>query len=415
MSDALEQRFQTAMATAFPVVPNRIALGVSGGGDSIALMALVARWITPHETQVIVLTVDHGLRAESAKEAEFVKNLAKQYGFEHNTLTWSGWDGHGNIQNAARSARYGLMSEALGNNVPLLTGHTMDDQAETVLLRIKRGSGVDGLAAMRQHNVRDDGLTIVRPLLSFRRDELRGYLRSQGQTWIDDPSNDNTDFDRVVMRKLLPELSKAGIGADTLADLSEHMSRASDALRANTAEAYEFLAVPSQVGLSFDATGFDTLATEIQTRLLSAAVMWTTGATYRPRYDAIVGALGALNARRAHTIMGTLIYQRGGEIQIVREFARCAPPIDNARQGDRWDGIWQLNKDQAGLTIACLGPSGIAYLGKEIKKAYPARALWPLPGVFRHDKLIHVPNFYENNNDYLSDSRPKFREFLKGH
>jgi tRNA(Ile)-lysidine synthase len=184
-----------------------VGLAVSGGSDSLALLHLTHNWAAPRGIRLLVLTVDHRLRAQAAGEAATVSGIARALGHEHQTVVWAAPRAR---QSAARRARHALLAGALrgaGGRL-LLTGHTACDQAETVLMRIRQGSGWYGLAGMREVSLspvwpEGQGLRIVRPLIGETRAGLRDWLLARGQAWIDDPSNENPAFERIRVRRLL--------------------------------------------------------------------------------------------------------------------------------------------------------------------------------------------------------------------
>ncbi len=154
--------------------PRRIGIAVSGGGDSTALLLSLARGFAETGVTLHAATVDHGLRPEAAAEARAAAGQAADLGISHDTLRWQGWDGAGNLQDQARRARYALLSDwARGQGIPTVAlGHTSDDRAETVLMRLGRAAGVDGLAAMHRERW-VDGIRFLRPMLSLTREDLR--------------------------------------------------------------------------------------------------------------------------------------------------------------------------------------------------------------------------------------------------
>ncbi len=192
-----------------------IAVGVSGGADSLALA------LQMHELgiSVVALTVDHELRSESRAEAEYVAKIMRQYGIEHHILTWKGDKPSNGIEEAARQARYRLLFEFCKKHSIkyLATGHHLRDQAETFLLRLARGSGVFGLSGILPYSERD-GIIILRPQLDKTPEELRNYLKQKNITWVEDPMNQVDDFLRVKIRNFLPQLNKiTGIDEKRLA------------------------------------------------------------------------------------------------------------------------------------------------------------------------------------------------------
>ncbi|MFN0191883.1 MAG: tRNA lysidine(34) synthetase TilS [Aestuariivirga sp.] len=212
-----------------PLLSDRhVAVAVSGGSDSVALLSAVARL---RGSRITALTVDHGLRPESADEARQVSKWSAAMGVAHVTLVWKGGKPRTGIQAAAREARYRLMTEwCLANGVTrLLTAHTQDDQAETVLMRLARTSSIESLAGIARHG-EWDGVAVFRPLLGVAKSELRQFLAGLGQSWIDDPSNEDERFERVRVRKLMPALAAAGIDPGRLAQLAAECSKLSEAI-----------------------------------------------------------------------------------------------------------------------------------------------------------------------------------------
>ena len=182
-------------------------VAVSGGGDSVALLLLARDWAARAGRAVEAVTVDHGLRPGSAGEAAEVAALCARIGVPHDVLAWRGWDGNGNLQDNARRARRSLIADwARSRDVGAVAlGHTLDDQAETLVMRLARGSGVDGLAAMAAES-RAEGIVWLRPMLGLRRADLRAWLMAEGVGWAEDPSNEDEGFARVRVRRALDVL-----------------------------------------------------------------------------------------------------------------------------------------------------------------------------------------------------------------
>ena len=213
-----------------------IVLAVSGGPDSMALMHLATRWAEriagAAPPKLHVATVDHGFRPGSAGEAAFVAAAASDLGLPHVTLRWDGPKPTSRIQERARSARYALLADHARNvgAAYVLTGHHADDQAETVLMRLGRGSGVAGLAGMRRDSALVDGITLVRPLLDLPKETLVGFCRKEGVRSIEDPSNSDPAFARVRLRQQSAVAAALGLDRTTLVRLAERMRRADAAL-----------------------------------------------------------------------------------------------------------------------------------------------------------------------------------------
>src|SRR5262249_33075774 len=210
-----------------------LVLAVSGGPDSTALLVLAARWWAGLRTgpDLLAVTVDHGLRRGSAREARAVKRLAARLGVRHRTLKWTGAKPKTGLQEAARAVRYRLLAAAArgARATYVLTGHTRDDQAETVLLRIARGSRPSRLFAMARRAPLE-GWTLVRPLLDLPKARLIATLDSVGMSFVDDPSNRDPRFTRARLRALMPALAAEGLNAERLALLARRLRRAETAI-----------------------------------------------------------------------------------------------------------------------------------------------------------------------------------------
>jgi tRNA(Ile)-lysidine synthase len=267
--EGLERLFDSLTAA------SGIVAAVSGGPDSMALMQLLARWRAAGPCPpVFVATVDHGLRPEAADEAAFVAREANRMGLPHRTLAWSGEKPQTGIQEAAREARYSLLvryaREAEASH--LVTAHTQDDQAETVMMRLARGSGLSGLAGMRRETDRQ-GIRHVRPLLGWPKSRLLDLCRAEGWPFVIDPSNANELYARVRWRQLMPLLAQEGLTAERLARLAERAAQAEDALAIKAREALA-QAEPTLDGdvLSFQADCLVQEPFEIAVRVLERAL-----------------------------------------------------------------------------------------------------------------------------------------------
>jgi len=260
-----------------------LILAVSGGPDSTALMWLAARWRDELEKppRLVAVTIDHGLRKESVREARAVARLAKSLNVEHVTRRWIGRKPKTGIQEAARNARYRLLSEEAHRQgaMHILTAHTLDDQAETLLFRMARGSGIGGLAGMR----RLDGIPVtgaklahlVRPFLAVPKTRLIATLKAAKVPYTTDPSNADFRFARPRFRGLMPLLAAEGLTADRLRRLASRAERIEETLFVALNAAQGALCPPpwpEGAPLSADAEAFLALPAEIGLRLLSRMI-----------------------------------------------------------------------------------------------------------------------------------------------
>jgi tRNA(Ile)-lysidine synthase len=269
----------------FKIAP-ALVIAVSGGPDSVALMWLMARWrkALAHGPRLVAVTVDHGLRREAATEAREVERLADALALTHRTMRWTGKKPDSGVPAAARVARYRLLAEAAreAGATHILTAHTRDDQAETLLMRLLRGSGIAGLSAMARISERE-GLLLARPLLDVSKSQLVATLKRAGLGFADDPTNRDPTFTRPRLRALLPQLAAEGGDARALARLAARLARANAAVELLADGAERYLALKSSAaprGNSaevaaakvFDAEAFAVLPEEIRLRLLMRAI-----------------------------------------------------------------------------------------------------------------------------------------------
>ena len=261
-----------------------VVLAVSGGPDSLALMWLAARWrhALSQGPRLLAVTVDHGLRAEAAAEARAVKHLARSLGLSHRTMRWTGAKPKSGLPAAARSARYRLLAKAARESgaTHILTAHTRDDQAETLLMRLVRGSGIAGLSAMARESERE-GVRLARPLLDVPKSRLIATLKKARLSFADDPTNRDTSFTRPRLRALMPALAAEGGDARNLARLASRLARANAAIELLVDGAERYLTLRDRMttppsgavtAKSFDAKAFAAMTDEIRLRLLLRAI-----------------------------------------------------------------------------------------------------------------------------------------------
>jgi tRNA(Ile)-lysidine synthase len=246
-------------------------LAVSGGPDSLALMRLAAAWRATAETPPLsVATVDHGLRLEARAEAEAVAATAFTLGLDHTTLTWTAPKPERRLQERARNARYDLLLQhalAIGAD-HIVTAHHADDQAETILFRLARGSGIGGLAGMRTARALGP-VTLARPLLGLTKADLVAICTDAGQAYVEDPSNIDPRYSRGRLRQLAPHLAALGLDREALLRLGRRAARADIALDATTRNAAAQLpALRTAETFSVPAQALMALPSEILMRLL---------------------------------------------------------------------------------------------------------------------------------------------------
>jgi len=248
----------------------------------------------------LVLCVDHGLRPESKEEAKKVLSWARAAGLDAHILSHKGVAPVSDIEAAARSIRYRLLGDFARKKhlKAIYVAHTEDDQAETFLLRLARGSGVDGLSGMRALAPFPEPdfaeLRLARPLLTFSRAVLREHLAAAGQSWIDDPMNADPRFARVRMRQAMPGLAALGLTPARLVEVCAHLGRARAALEL-AAEAVVARACRSQEGgVLLDPVALKEAPPELALRALAGVLMLVSGNPYRPRFERLQALFSAL-------------------------------------------------------------------------------------------------------------------------
>lgn len=391
--DALLLHF--AQAAFFMSKPNRIGVAVSGGSDSMAALHLMARAAQHEGWDLRAVTVDHGLRPEAAAEAAEVARFCAGLGVPHTVLHWEHGPVEGNLMDAARRARYALMADwAQAQGVShIVLGHTADDQAETFLMGLARGAGLDGLVGMRKGW--DQGqVRFERPFLEHPRGELRAYLQRQGVAWRDDPTNADDRFTRVKARRALTALKPLGITVDRLSGVITNLARAQGAVRQAVAEAEARVCHEAAGAVVFDRTAFLRCGPEVARRLLISALRWVSAAEYAPRAEAVNRVEIAILEGRDTTLWGCRIRVKDAEFRVVRE-PRAVAGL-TCRTNEVWDGRWQIaGPDAPGHEVRALGADGLRQLrvrGKDWRETGHSRdALVVSPAIWYADRLISAP------------------------
>ena len=387
---------------------SRVAVAVSGGPDSMALLALADRWAAAAGIRLAALTIDHGLRAGSAAEASRVADWCAARRIRHRTLEWRGEKPAAGIQQAAREARYGLMARWCRGHgfAHLMTGHHLGDQAETLLMRLERGSGVAGLAGMSAVALRD-GVRIVRPLLAVPRERLAATLAAAGQDWIEDPSNRDRRFARVRIRAAAARLAGGGIGAGDAGRVAAALGGLRAARERELAElAARAVAIFPEGYAEVDGEAFRRAPPAAARRLLSAALRTVGGAAHAPRsrrLERLALALEDGRAARRRTLGGCLVEPAKGGFRICREPRAIRAVRDlGGCAAFRWDRRFDVAvaADGAaaprGARIAALGEAGwqaiAAAAGTPPRRLPPASALFGLPALWAGGEVVEVPS-----------------------
>jgi tRNA(Ile)-lysidine synthase len=382
-----------------------IALAVSGGADSLALLDCADRWRrkATDAPRLLVLTVDHGLRASSKKEAAHVAAIAKSRRIEAQVLRWTGRKPAGDVEAAARAARYHLLLLAAreAGASHLLLAHHRDDQAETLLLRLARGSGLFGLAAMRG-DIRAGGVTILRPFLSLSRARLRATVAKAGLASVEDPMNEDQRFARARIRGAMPLLAAEGIDAAGLAATARRLAGAAEAIDAAAGALLASAVTLDPLAIArVDPSAFLAAPAEIRARSLVRLLLAIGGDPYPPRYERLAALIRDMEAHRGaerlkRTLAGTIIEFRRGRFILYREVGRAGLPAIPVKGGysGLWDGRFLVEvtgRVPRGLRLAALAEAGRRSASIRVEDV-PVGAVEALPALLLAERVLAVPS-----------------------
>lgn len=380
-----------------------IGVAVSGGGDSAALLVIAAEWAAARGRRIASATVDHNLRASSRQEADAAGELAAGLGLSHTVLSWHG-SAQGNLQAEARAARQRLLSgwaRDLGL-AAVLTAHTRDDQAETVLMRLARGSGADGLAGIPESR-RLMGTLWLRPCLDVSRAALRGVLEARSLPWSEDPSNADTRFDRVKMRQALAILHPLGVTHAGLAETASRLAAQSLVLDDAMRRLSGLARIWGRLGdARLDLGALGSARDDTAHRLLADTLQRIGGSSHRPRQRALEGLMTRAGLGESGTLAGCQFRVAAGQLSIWRERAAAEGKIAAGPEGV-WDRRWHLRLfgSWPRAEIGALSDAGRLQLRRAAKDGWsaprhhlsaPAALLCVQPGIWAGPTLLAAPS-----------------------
>jgi tRNA(Ile)-lysidine synthase len=376
--------------------PPRIAVATSGGPDSLALALLSHQWAKSHGGEAIALTVDHRLREGSSAEAHQVGIWLKRRGMEHHTLPWERTEEKDAprtaIQARARKARYRLLSQWCADHgvKHLLTAHHMQDQVETFMIRLAKGSGLKGLTSI-QGVVSTDFGRILRPFLTLDPSRLKATLDQFNQPFISDPSNENTTFTRVRWRQLLPLLALEGLTTQPLRqtlDRLTHAQRLVDQYTSTLLQQHALLSLHGYATLKKEALQESPEAFEEMLKRILATIGTRA---YPVQRKALHRAIEMMISGNSLTLGGCQILRKPEGWWIVREYSAIQKNISVQQPGTYlWDNRFTVTVD-APCQIGALGTRGIQQQGKAFKeqtKSIPHIVLKTLPALWQGEKLL---------------------------
>jgi tRNA(Ile)-lysidine synthase len=378
-----------------------IAVALSGGPDSLALTLLLAEWTAALGGRLTALTVDHGLRPESADEARGVAGWMAARGIAHHILTWDGAKPTVGLMAAAREARYGLLNgwcRAEGV-LHLALAHQLEDQAATFLMRLKRGSGLDGLAAMPP--VVEGLPRLLRPLLAMSADRLKAHLRAAGQAWIEDPSNHNPAFERTAATDFISHGNALGLTAERVALAAGALLRTRRALEDSIADCLADCAALDALGAAHvDIAALMAASREVRLRALARLLRTVGGDAYTPRLERLTRLLAAIEEGQlggGRTLAGCRILPTGnGGIRLLREAAAIAPDRPVPSGDFLWDRRFRITLSGvplAGLQVGALTAQRWRGIKDDVADcAINGQVRATLPALFDEQGMAAVPH-----------------------
>lgn len=373
----------------------RLAVAVSGGPDSMALVLLLDAWARARGGSIVALTIDHGLRPDSKDEAQQVGAWLAARAVEHAILPWDGEKPVSGIQEAARRARYDLLAGACAERgiLHLAVAHHADDQAETVLFRSQRGSGPGGLAGMSA--CRSLGpARLIRPLLAWPKQALIATCKTAGQDFVEDPSNHSPRFARTALRDRLADDSEQ---RDTL------LATARRAGEQRAADESRLAAILGRFAESRPdgsvAIDLDAMSAESRPPALSAALRAAGGGAHPPDREAVADLDRAATSAgfKGASLAGCLVRPWRGRLLIAREPGRTAPPTKLVPgRWQKWDGRFLLRiapsmARSREFEVGALGHAGYAPLRRSVRIGPPSLAAATLPAISADGRLVAVP------------------------
>lgn len=392
---ALSQHFENTMTQLLGAdVAPHVVVAVSGGSDSMALALLAKDWAKIHNIPLSAAIVDHGLRAESVEEAEQVKLWLISHAIHAQVIHIDMQNVQSAIQEQARAKRYDALF-AYCHDVGakhLLLAHHRGDQAETLLLRLLRQSRFDGLAGMSA-KTECDGVSLLRPLLQCDKQSLKEYLGAENQMWVEDPSNQNSRYARVVMRELIAGMDEA---EEKLAMIAAGFGR----FRQHQSRLYEeaftrYVTIHESGILQIDAALFERCPSDIRNALLWHMMQRLSSGGNKVRLQQVEALLGRLDASRLHTL-GDCMLQQGAEGWLLfLENGRlpAEQPLCSGR--NRYMHFeWESVGDVTGYSVGALREVERVALKEQIAygNIITSRSILAFPAIRHLEALVALPH-----------------------
>ena len=404
------------------IIKNKnISVAVSGGIDSMALMLILDLWCKNNNTNLTAITVDHKLREESTNEAIYVNSLCKEKNIKHVILTWEGEKPDHNIELIARENRYKLISNYCKNNKIdyVFIAHHLQDQAETFLIRLFRGSGIDGLSSMKKI-VENYNLKIIRPFLNIEKEDLRQYLLENKIEWIEDESNNDEKYLRNKIRLFLNSFENRD-------DIIKRIDFAVNQINDCKVFIDSYIKKIERKIVSFNSFGTCILNKHfllqedenIILKILAQISMIVSGNKYKPRLEKLRRLLDTIQNedKIKYTFYGCVFESYNNDIMVYREYNSIKEDVDLIyNQEVIWDNRFKiiLTKNISGLKVGCIKMGDFNKILFSVRdnnyKKY--KEMKNITGIEKNI-FYTLPTVKDENNNYIFDFEDLKIEFIK--
>lgn len=416
---ALNNLFSDVLFKSLNPLPSKLAVAVSGGGDSLALLYLTNSFASKSNIEITAITVDHDLRAESAKEAEYVGQLSKNLGIKHVILKWER-DNNVRVMHAdSRKARYSLMTDYCINHGIgiILTAHHADDKIESFFIRLSRASGLFGLSPAESNIYKN--IRILRPLSKIYKKDLVSYIDSLGIKYFDDPSNYDTKYQRSNIRKwieLMPEALSPDLFKTRILQSLDHIKESAGYMSDLFKKELEERARIYESG--YASYIFKQEYNYIEFMLLSHLITIISGYDFTPRADSVKNLYNRLNSKEEvkSTLHGCVIIKKDDNVFVHRSFGKRSPVDVVLDKNIKWDNRWRSLFTNHNIKVGYLSMDDYIALKNDkqfafIIKKCDRNILFTVPVIFENNildtktkKIIAIPHIgYYNDSRYGKD------------
>ena len=395
-------------------VKKEFCIAASGGPDSLCLILLANKFALKNNYKMSVLTVDHQLRKESSEESIWLNKILKRIKIKHYILKWNGKKPKSNVMETARLKRYELMTnKCIKLNIKhLLTAHHLDDQIENFFMRLVRGSGLKGLSSMSK-SVKINGIKVIRPLLEYQKKSLIKVLANNKQKYVQDPSNDNSKYDRIRYRKLIGGLIDEGLNKNRLNKLILNLNQVDDAINYSTINSIDKTISQNKYGnIIVDRKIFLKLPKELQFRVLLFVLNNNESKKKRIKSESILMLIDILNSYdfKRHTLNKNLFINKKHNILVVKEAGRIKSKEPIKKKNFIWRDIYKINIKTQLTSDLKIGFADDSFDKKSHFKEDKI-LIKSMPAIWKKDKIISIP-FLDKRKKLIATCTPiKISEF----